>query len=278
MGISTIQRVILSTCKSIWEALVDEVLPFPMKEAWLHSAAQFERRWNLPNCIGALDGKHVVLTQPANSGSQFYNYKGSFSMNLMAIANSEYRFMLIDIGAYGSQADGGVWKMSTMGTLFQEHKLNIPLGRRLPDFGDEGPVPYYLAADEAFPLQPDIMRPFAGKDRCEKERNQKRLLAANLETDLKQKGKRDLSERQMVYNYRLSRGRCIIENTFGIAAHRFRVMLSPMQVKKPEHAEVIIMAVVCLHNFLTKEIVSVASVMARLNQTHHNETQQAKRQ
>ena len=206
MGISTIQRVVLCTCKAIWDTLVHEVMPFPTEEVWLHSAAQFKARWNLLNCVGALDGKHVVLQKLSNSGSQFYNYKGSFSMNLMAIVNSEYRFMLVDIGAYRSQADGGVWRMSTMGRLFNTRKLNIPLGRRLENFADEGPIPFFLAADEAFPLQPDIMRPFSGRERSDKERTQARILAADLETDLQCKAKRELSERQLVYNYRLSRG------------------------------------------------------------------------
>lgn len=29
----------------------------------------------LPNCIGALDGKHVCLIQPPESGFMYYNYR-----------------------------------------------------------------------------------------------------------------------------------------------------------------------------------------------------------
>lgn len=38
-----------------------------------NSAKDFEVTWNFPNCLGALDGIHVLMQFPSNTGSSFYN-------------------------------------------------------------------------------------------------------------------------------------------------------------------------------------------------------------
>ena len=39
------------------------------KEQWLSVAKEFEEKWEFPNCVGAIDGKHIPLINPFNSGS-----------------------------------------------------------------------------------------------------------------------------------------------------------------------------------------------------------------
>jgi len=48
-------------------------LPQPTTEMWETTARRFEKRWQFPHCIGALDGKHIMIKKPAKSGSSFFN-------------------------------------------------------------------------------------------------------------------------------------------------------------------------------------------------------------
>jgi len=77
---------------------------------WLKISADYEEKWNFPHCLGALDGKHILLQAPINSGSEFINYKGHFSIVLMALVDADYSFIYINAGCQGRISDGGVFK------------------------------------------------------------------------------------------------------------------------------------------------------------------------
>ena len=66
------------------------------------------------------------MRKPADSGSLWHNYKGFFSMVLMAICDARFCFTLIDVGEYGTNNDSGVLKNSQMGKMFQREEMNVP--------------------------------------------------------------------------------------------------------------------------------------------------------
>lgn len=105
-------------------------------------------KWNFPNCVGALDGKHVVCKAPKNSGSANFKYKGTFSVVLMALVDANYKFIYVKIGAKGCGSDGGIFSSCPLSTALETNSINLPPNRPLP--GHTMPVPFCIVADEAF--------------------------------------------------------------------------------------------------------------------------------
>lgn len=104
VGKSTAHQIIKETYKAIWEKLQSIYLPSLTRNDFERIAAQFFDRWQLPNCVGAIDGRHMRIKAPPMSGSEFYNYKKFFSVVLLAAVDAYYKFTWVDIGQYGKCA------------------------------------------------------------------------------------------------------------------------------------------------------------------------------
>ena len=91
---------------------------------------RFHDSWNLPNCLGAVDGKHIHIRAPDNTGSLYFNYKKSFSISLMAVAGPDYKFLSIDVGHMGSVSDGGVWDASSFGQAWTRGENTKSFGNK----------------------------------------------------------------------------------------------------------------------------------------------------
>lgn len=61
ISLSSITRIIRETCSAIWERLYPIVLSQCGTDDWREIANDFENRWKFPHCVGAIDGKHVVI-------------------------------------------------------------------------------------------------------------------------------------------------------------------------------------------------------------------------
>ena len=66
---------------------------------------------------------------------------------------------------------------------------------------------------------------------------------------MKPSSRRNLSQEELILNYRLSRARRTVENAFGILANRFRVFLSHVPLT-PENTVKVTLATCALHNYL----------------------------
>ena len=86
MGRSTVNGIIEEVCTELWRVLSPDYVRRPTTATeWNEIAEEFHKVCDMPNCIGALDGKHIRMRKPAESGSLWHNCKGFFSMILMTM-------------------------------------------------------------------------------------------------------------------------------------------------------------------------------------------------
>uniref|UniRef100_A0A1B0DEN8 Uncharacterized protein n=1 Tax=Phlebotomus papatasi TaxID=29031 RepID=A0A1B0DEN8_PHLPP len=194
VGVSTICGIIPEVCELIWKVLSPFASRPLISDTWLEVSEKFGTYWNFPHVCGAIDGKQCRIIAPPRSGSLFYCYKGYFSVVLFGISDAHYRFLYVNIGAYGSSSDAGVLAYSELGRKLSSGRMNIP--EASPILEGERDVPYFLIGDEAFGLKNYCMIPYPGR---------------YLDTD------------RQNFNFRLSRARRVVENTFGILTARWRI-------------------------------------------------------
>ena len=112
----SISRFVPELCQVIIESFMEKYMFLPdSKEKWLSMAKEFEEKWQFANCVGAIDGKHIPLINPFNSGSTYFNYKSFFSIALLALIDANYKFLYVNVN--GRINDGGVFKNSVVSPI-----------------------------------------------------------------------------------------------------------------------------------------------------------------
>lgn len=220
IGTSTVHYIITEVCGAIWDKLAPIHMPEPTTSLLLRSSTLYMQKWNFPNCVGAIDGKHICVKCPANSGSMYYNYKGYYSIVLQALADAQYKFISIEVGAYGKQSDGGIFSESTLYQRLKNGTFNMPADTELPQTDIK--LPFVIVGDEAYPLTPWLMRPFP---------------------------RRELDDLKRTFNERLSRARRVVESSFGILAAKWRLLQKPIETT-PASADQIVKCLCVLHNIV----------------------------
>ena len=98
-----------------------------------------------------------------------YNYKGFFSIVILATCDGTFCFTAFDLWQYGRNNDSGVLENFHLGQLFDDNLFNVSPDSKFLETDDEM-WPYFLLGDEIFPLKIWLMRPFPGKDAGEEKR------------------------------------------------------------------------------------------------------------
>ncbi|XP_050516178.1 uncharacterized protein LOC126891042 [Diabrotica virgifera virgifera] len=192
------------------------------QEEWKDASEKFASKWTFPHALGAIDGKHVRIVKPEQSGSDYYNYKNFFGVVLFAVVDANYEIMYVHTGTNGRVADLTVFRQNKFYELMTKGKLNLPPPTTLPS--STKATPFVFLGDSSFAISTKIMKPYPH----------------NLAT-----------YEQKVFNYRLSRARRVVENVFGILASRFRFYHTALNVSL-DSVDAIVLASCVLHNFFVR--------------------------
>ena len=126
--------------------------------------------------------------------------QGFHSIILLALCDADYKFLWVDAGTNGSVSDAQLFNDCELRETIEDGSIGFPAADRLPqDYKD---MPYFIIGDNAFPLRTWLMKPFS---------------------------RRNLDDEERIFNYRVSRDRRIVENSLGILANRFQVLLTTMR-------------------------------------------------
>ena len=125
-------------------------------EEWKKIKERFRNRWNVPHAVGALDGKYIAIKKPKRSGSEYFNYKGYFSLVLLALVDADCKFLWVNAGASGSSFDAQIFNRSKLKRRIENRTLGLPPPEPLGPGGLD--LHYFLLGDDAFALMPWLVK------------------------------------------------------------------------------------------------------------------------
>ena len=165
----------------------------------------------------------MAVKKPRNTGALCHNYKGFFSIVMLALVDGQYKFRWLDAGTAEPCSDAHIFNASQLKRKIVDGSIHFPDPAPITQGGRV--VPYFILADDVFALKTCL---------------------------IKQYGRRMLIREERIANYRISRGRRVVENAFGILVSRFRVMLTTIGLPPATVREVVFTCVI-LHNILRSQ-------------------------
>lgn len=180
----------------------------------------FESKRQMPNCCGAIDCSHFLISAPLVGNRRgYYDRSGRMSVILQGVVDSQGRFLDCVAGWPGSVNDKRVFANSTLAKMwkakqiFQEPVVQI----------DGCNIKPYLVGDAGYTLAPYCIIPYPG---------------------------RRLPQDKDLFNFWQSSTRIIVEGAFGRLKGRFRWLNGILNIRNPEMHTRIITVGCILHNLM----------------------------
>ena len=133
----------------------------------------------------------------------YHNYKGFFSIVMLALVDGQYKFRWVDVGTVGSCSDAQ--------RRNEDGRIGFPDPAPITQGGRD--VHYFILADDAFALKTWLIKPY---------------------------GRRMLTREERIANYSMSKGRRVVENAFRILVSRFKVMRTTIELPPATVREVVL--------------------------------------
>ncbi|XP_017481322.1 PREDICTED: putative nuclease HARBI1, partial [Rhagoletis zephyria] len=220
VGKATVCKIFIEFCNEVWASLAPIYLNnFPLKRSQIEQGVADFNAMGYPQCIGAIDGCHIEIHPKKEEAIDYHNYKGWYSVVLLALVDAKYRFSYIHCGSPGRCNDSSIFEKSSLKRELQECALLDELSWQ---YGSTK-IPVHVIGDSAFRLSQHLMKPYPHSVNNTPE--------------------------QKKFNYRLSKCRRVVENAFGHLKARFRRIGKGVD-NHIKNANTVICAACVLHNFL----------------------------
>lgn len=122
---------------------------------------KFEKIGGLPNCCGAIDTTHVLMSLPTADRSTNYwrDREDNQSMTLQAIVDADLRFLDIHGGCPGRMTDEQIHRSSA---FYERCKEGERLNGQKKELAEGNEIQEYIVGNSGFPLLKWLLTPYPG--------------------------------------------------------------------------------------------------------------------
>uniref|UniRef100_A0A336L2I1 CSON003839 protein n=1 Tax=Culicoides sonorensis TaxID=179676 RepID=A0A336L2I1_CULSO len=219
VGDSTVRAILLEFIDALLDKFEKRMINAypPTQQKIEEITAGFESEWKFIQVYGAVDGCQIEIQPPGITKTDFINYKGWFSLNVLACCDFRYRITYLNIGSPGRVHDSHIFEESKLKEQHSNNELFYINSKIINGYR----VPCLILGDSAFRLRNYVMKPYPFVP--------------------------TMNPIQRHFNYLLSKSRRVIENVFGHIIARWRILSRPLEFGM-SNSRRIIRATFLLHN------------------------------